>query len=275
MPAQPTLHTRQQLLHAVPVGTGVQCVQRCGHDETRNKNKGFTSRRRQQWLHSCVACFDSLPHLSAECRPQVCVSCVLCRSLCRLHAGPASPCHLAAVASGLVWFGLVWFSRHAAAGGGGGGGAKLWGGRFSGDTDPLMEAFNESLSFDKRLCFVDLEGSRQYAAALHRAGILTADESGTLCTGLDQVEAEWRSGDFHAQPSDEVRGVVVVGVVICGVKTYLWVAAPAPTQPPTPNPPQDIHTANERRLGELVGPVAGKLHTGRRCVLRSVWSPVS
>ena len=107
-------------------------------------------------------------------------------------------------------------------------GGKLWGGRFSGATDPLMEAFNASISFDKRLWRADILGSQAYAAALARAGILSDDEAAQLIAGLEQVAAEWAAGGFQILSGDE-----------------------------------DIHTANERRLGELIGPVAGKLHTGR------------
>ena len=105
---------------------------------------------------------------------------------------------------------------------------KLWGGRFSGETDPRMEAFNASIHFDQRLWRADIQASQAYAKALARAGILTPEEAETLVTGLEQVAQEWAQGRFVLQPGDE-----------------------------------DIHTANERRLTELVGPVAGKLHTGR------------
>ncbi|KAJ2792399.1 argininosuccinate lyase, partial [Coemansia guatemalensis] len=105
---------------------------------------------------------------------------------------------------------------------------KLWGGRFSGATDPLMEAFNESIHFDRRLHAADIQGSQAYAKALQRQGILTAAEQQTLEKGLAAVLSEWQAGTFELRPGDE-----------------------------------DIHTANERRLGELVGSVAGKLHTGR------------
>ena len=105
---------------------------------------------------------------------------------------------------------------------------KTWGGRFSGKTDPLFERYNASISFDRRMWAADIRGSRAYAAALARAGTITALEADTLRTGLDRVADEWRSDSFTLQPSDE-----------------------------------DIHTANERRLGELIGAVAGKLHTGR------------
>lgn len=106
--------------------------------------------------------------------------------------------------------------------------SKLWGGRFTGATDPLMEAFNASIGFDKRLWAVDIQGSQAYARALARASILTIAEADAINAGLDQVAEEWRNGRFTIQEGDE-----------------------------------DIHTANERRLTELIGAVAGKLHTGR------------
>jgi argininosuccinate lyase len=105
---------------------------------------------------------------------------------------------------------------------------KLWGGRFTGKTDPLMEAFNASITFDQRLWQVDIQGSQAYARALVGAGLLTASESETIVAGLDQVAQEWARGEFVLREGDE-----------------------------------DIHTANERRLTELIGAVAGKLHTGR------------
>ncbi|KAJ2448606.1 argininosuccinate lyase [Coemansia sp. RSA 2336] len=108
------------------------------------------------------------------------------------------------------------------------GAKKLWGGRFSGETDPLMEAFNESIHFDRRMYAADIQGSQAYAKALLKKGILTEDEQQTLDKGLESVRQEWQANTFKLQRGDE-----------------------------------DIHTANERRLGELVGAVAGKLHTGR------------
>ncbi len=106
--------------------------------------------------------------------------------------------------------------------------AKLWGGRFSGDTDPLMDAFNASIDVDIRLWEADIRGSIAYARALHRAGILTAEERDRLILGLERIWGEFAEGSFRLEPGDE-----------------------------------DIHTAVERRLHELVGPLAGKLHTGR------------
>ncbi|KAK7693647.1 Argininosuccinate lyase [Cerrena zonata] len=50
---------------------------------------------------------------------------------------------------------------------------KLWGGRFTGTTDPLMHEFNQSLRYDQRMWRVDIAGSIAYSKALHKAGILT------------------------------------------------------------------------------------------------------
>lgn len=105
---------------------------------------------------------------------------------------------------------------------------KLWGGRFTGATDPLMEKFNESLPFDRRMWKEDLQGSQAYVRALSKAGVVTEDEASEIVDGLDKVGLEWQSGSFEVKQGDE-----------------------------------DIHTANERRLTEIIGPVAGKLHTGR------------
>jgi argininosuccinate lyase len=74
----------------------------------------------------------------------------------------------------------------------------------------------------------DIQGSIAYAQALERAGLISAQEREHLVSGLGQVRAEFENDTFQVRPKDE-----------------------------------DIHTAVERRLGELVGPVAGKLHTGR------------
>jgi len=104
----------------------------------------------------------------------------------------------------------------------------LWGGRFAAETDELMRRFNDSIEFDRRMYGADIQGSIAYAGALARAGLITAEERDQLIAGLEQVRAEFDAGAFQVQPGDE-----------------------------------DIHTAVERRLGELVGPVAGKLHTGR------------
>ncbi|KAL7507717.1 hypothetical protein ACHAXN_004864 [Cyclotella atomus] len=102
------------------------------------------------------------------------------------------------------------------------------GGRFKGGTDPIMEKFNESIGFDKRMWAQDIRGSIAYAKATTKVGILTPEESSTIISGLEKVYAEWADGTFEIKPGDE-----------------------------------DIHTANERRLTEIIGPLGGKLHTGR------------
>lgn len=104
----------------------------------------------------------------------------------------------------------------------------LYGGRFTGKTDPVMEKFNNSIGYDKIMWDEDLTGSVAYAQALGRCGILTATEADEICVGLEAVRAEWSSGTFELKGGDE-----------------------------------DIHTANERRLTEIVGKLGGKLHTGR------------
>ncbi|KAI6160104.1 putative argininosuccinate lyase [Pisolithus thermaeus] len=106
---------------------------------------------------------------------------------------------------------------------------KLWGGRFTGKTDPLMHEFNQSLKYDQRMHAADIRGSIAYAKALTRVGILTKDEESKMIQGLEAVEREWVTGQFEAELDDE-----------------------------------DIHTANERRLSQLIGSeIGGKLHTGR------------
>ncbi|KAJ6455691.1 argininosuccinate lyase [Mycena sanguinolenta] len=105
---------------------------------------------------------------------------------------------------------------------------KLWGGRFTGKTDPLMHAFNQSLKYDQRMHAADIKGSIAYAKSLTLVGILTKEEEAKITAGLTAVGKEWQDGVFQAQEDDE-----------------------------------DIHTANERRLSEIIGPLGGKLHTGR------------
>ncbi|HLF25054.1 MAG TPA: argininosuccinate lyase [Anaerolineae bacterium] len=104
----------------------------------------------------------------------------------------------------------------------------LWGGRFSNSLDSLAAEFNASLPFDYRLAEVDVRGSIAWARALAHAGVIGAEAAAQLCEGLQQVGEELREQRLMFAVSDE-----------------------------------DIHTAVERRLGEIVGATAGKLHTGR------------
>lgn len=104
----------------------------------------------------------------------------------------------------------------------------LWGGRFDEPSDDDLRALNDSIGFDQRMYRQDIRGSIAYAKAIAAAGVITQQEAETLVDGLAQVLAEFEAGTFALQVGDE-----------------------------------DIHTAVERRLTEIVGAVGGKLHTGR------------
>jgi argininosuccinate lyase len=105
---------------------------------------------------------------------------------------------------------------------------QLWTGRIEGALDEGAAALNASLAFDRRLALQDLRGSIVWAHALAKIGILTMDEANQIGRGLDKIGKEIAGGTFAPAATDE-----------------------------------DIHTAVERRLGELIGEAAGKLHTGR------------
>jgi argininosuccinate lyase len=100
--------------------------------------------------------------------------------------------------------------------------------RFRKDPDPRFWRLNRSIEFDWRLAPYDIDQSRAHARALSEIGLLTAEELDRLDSGLEQVGSEMERGEFDFEESDE-----------------------------------DIHMAIERRLSEVVGPLAGKLHTGR------------
>jgi len=104
---------------------------------------------------------------------------------------------------------------------------SLWGGRFLEPTDADLKALNDSISFDVRFYAEDIAGSIAYARAIQGAGLISAEESAQIIAGLEQIRAEFEEG-FSPQPNDE-----------------------------------DIHSAVERRLIELVGEPGRKLHTGR------------
>jgi argininosuccinate lyase len=104
----------------------------------------------------------------------------------------------------------------------------LWGGLLAGPIVAFFTRFNDSIGFDRRMYTADIQGSIAYAGALAQTGLITTEEHNQLVSGLVQVQAEFDAGDFEIKPGDE-----------------------------------DIHTAVERRLGEIAGSVAGKLHTGR------------
>jgi len=104
----------------------------------------------------------------------------------------------------------------------------MWGGRFTEPLAPEVGALNASFSFDRRLAAVDVEGSIAYAVALRDAGWLEAADYDAIVSGLAAIDEEFAAGTFQARPGDE-----------------------------------DIHTAVERRLHELAGAPAGRLHAGR------------
>ncbi|NRA02771.1 MAG: argininosuccinate lyase [Myxococcales bacterium] len=103
-----------------------------------------------------------------------------------------------------------------------------WAGRFRKETDPVLQRFSASVHFDRRLAPHDLAGSIAHAQMLAQQGLLTSEEGERLVAGLEQIGREFAAGELELDPALE-----------------------------------DIHTNVERRLGEIVGPLAGKLHTGR------------
>ena len=68
--------------------------------------------------------------------------------------------------------------------------SPLWGGRFTGQTDPLMDRFNASMPFDWRLWEADIPGSMAWAQAICRAGLLTEAERDPIIAGLEAVRGD-------------------------------------------------------------------------------------
>ncbi|MEY4362225.1 MAG: argininosuccinate lyase [Actinomycetota bacterium] len=107
-------------------------------------------------------------------------------------------------------------------------GKTLWHGRFaSGPADELM-AYTASIPFDQRLWREDITCSKSHVRGLGKAGIISNSEMDSILSALGAVENEMAASAFVFSPSDE-----------------------------------DIHTAVERRVTEIAGPVGAKLHTGR------------
>lgn len=105
---------------------------------------------------------------------------------------------------------------------------KLWGGRFSEETDALAQDFNNSLSFDRRLWREDLANSRAHVRMLGKVGILSQDEVDRILSGLATIEREIEEEGFPWREAYE-----------------------------------DVHMNIEARLSELVGDAGKKLHTAR------------
>jgi argininosuccinate lyase len=107
-------------------------------------------------------------------------------------------------------------------------GHLLWGGRFSAKPDALMQAINVSIGFDRRLADQDLAGSKAHAAMLANTGVISAEDGQAIQDGLSAIEQEMAAGTFPFREEFE-----------------------------------DIHLNVEKRLEELIGPAAGRLHTAR------------
>lgn len=105
---------------------------------------------------------------------------------------------------------------------------KLWGGRFAQETDPAVVRFSASIDFDRALARYDIRGSIAHARMLGAVEIISATDSAELIAGLEALLREIEAGEF---PFDAKL--------------------------------EDIHMNVEARLRERIGPVAGKLHTGR------------
>jgi argininosuccinate lyase len=105
---------------------------------------------------------------------------------------------------------------------------KMWSGRFSASASSLLDQFNASIMFDRKLYREDIEGSLAHATMLTKQGILTADELSQITKGLSQVKDEIESGVFEWKISDE-----------------------------------DLHMGIEKRLTAIIGEAGKKLHTAR------------
>ncbi len=105
---------------------------------------------------------------------------------------------------------------------------RLWGGRFAADSDEQVAAFGRSIDIDAALALDDLDGSVAHVRGLGRAGILTPDEVETLVAGLVELRRDVENGEITWDPALE-----------------------------------DVHLNLEAALTARLGPVAGKLHTGR------------
>jgi argininosuccinate lyase len=105
---------------------------------------------------------------------------------------------------------------------------KMWGGRFASGPSDIMQEINASIDFDRNLASQDIAGSKAHVAMLAHTGIISDADADAISAGLDQVRAEIEAGNFTFSRALE-----------------------------------DIHMNVEQRLGELVGPASGRLHTAR------------
>ena len=106
--------------------------------------------------------------------------------------------------------------------------SAMWGGRFSGGPNDIMEEINASIGFDQRFFAQDIRASKAHAEMLGAQNIITPEDAQSICDGLDQVYREIETGTFTFKRSLE-----------------------------------DIHMNVEARLKEIIGEPGGRLHTGR------------
>ena len=106
--------------------------------------------------------------------------------------------------------------------------SAMWGGRFSGGPNDIMEEINASIGFDQRFFAQDIRASKAHAEMLGAQNIITPEDAKSICEGLDQVYGEIETGTFTFKRSLE-----------------------------------DIHMNVEARLKEIIGEPGGRLHTGR------------
>lgn len=105
---------------------------------------------------------------------------------------------------------------------------QMWGGHFTSGPAEIMEKINASIDFDKILYSQDITGSLAHCKMLKQQNILTSDEADKISEGLKQIKEEIEKGEFEFKNSLE-----------------------------------DIHMNIESRLKEIIGDIAGKLHTAR------------
>lgn len=104
----------------------------------------------------------------------------------------------------------------------------MWGGRFSKSTDEMINEFQASINFDKRMYHEDIRGSIAHARMLAKCGILTEEDRDKIVAGLEDIEQQIEDGDFDFSVDLE-----------------------------------DIHMNIEKRLTEAIGEAGGRLHTAR------------
>ena len=105
---------------------------------------------------------------------------------------------------------------------------KLWEGRFSKESSKLLEKFNASITYDNRMYEEDIEGSIAHSKMLFKQNIINKEDQSLMEKGLLQIKNEIEEGNFQFEIEDE-----------------------------------DIHMSIEKRLTEIIGNTAGKLHTAR------------